>query len=307
MEKIIIIDSYHSSDYHTEILKECLRRLKKTDYKLLLTSHLPIPIEIQSQVDYCVYDRENILLDSASHYWYANPEFRVNINQLGHSIAIYRNMISGVTLAHAMGFDYFYFTHGDNLFDFGDLVSFDKFLNEMVEGNKKMIFFQDESWYDSLIFGGEINYFMHYSRLPKNLEEYESYTKFKGPEPDFFYHLSPNQENFLIKTCVKNLKFEGFENSEMDKISNVKIICEVLPSNLGFFTYLMNNSSRKLECDVSGNSFELHPGCYWYAPASGEICVSIFDGKFTLAKKFFVSNENSDPYSKKGSLEFFTN
>jgi hypothetical protein len=39
----------------------------------------------------------------------------------------------------------------------------------------------------------------------------------------------------------------------------------------------------------------------------GEINVEIFDGKFTLTKKFFVSNENSDLYSEKGSLEFFTN
>jgi hypothetical protein len=307
MKKIIILDSYHSSDYHLEILKECLRRLKTTDYKLLLTSHLPIPTEIQSQVDYCVYDRENILTDSVSHYWYANSEFRVTINQPGHSVAICRNMISGVSLAHAMGFEYFYSTQCDNLFRNEDLKSLDNFLNEMVSQNKKMIFHQQEELYHTLLFGGEIEYFKNRVHLPRNTEEYNSYTQNGFLEMDFFHYLSKDQDQFLIKSCDVDGRFEGFENSEMNKISCVGIICEVLLSNRGHFLYLMNNVNQKLDCKVNENSFELFPGNFWYSPALGEINVEIFDGKFTLTKKFFVSNENSDLYSEKGSLEFFTN
>jgi hypothetical protein len=305
MKKIIILNSYHSSDYHLEILKECLRRLKMTDYKLLLTSHLPIPMEIQSQVDYCVYDSENIMTNSASHYWYANSEFRVTINQPGHSIAICRNMIAGINLANTLGYKYFYFTECDNLFQDEDLKSLDNFFNEMISQNKKMIFHQQGPGYHTLLFGGEIEYFINCVHLPRNTEEYNSYTQNGCLEMDFFHHLSKDQDQFLIKSCDVDGRFEGFENSEMNKISCVGIICEVLLSNRGHFLYLMNNVNQKLDCKVNENSFELFPGNFWFSPALGEIDVEMFDGKFTLTKKFFVSNENSDFYSKKGSLEFF--
>ena len=307
MKKIIILDSYHSSDYHLEILKECLRRLKKTDYKLLLTSHLPIPTEIQSQVDYCVYDSENIMTQSASEYFYVNSKFEVTINQPGHSVAICRNMTSGVALAHALGFKYFYSTQCDNLFHHEDLKSLDNFLEEMILKNKKMIFHQQGQSYQTLLFGGEIEYFKNHVHLPRNTEEYNSYTLNGFLEIDFFHHLSKDQDQFLIKSCIEEVKFEGFENSEMNKISCIGIICEVLPSENGHFIYLMNNIRQKLDCWVNENFFELFPGYFWFSPASGEINVEIFDGKFTLAKKFFVSDENLDVYSKKGSIKFFIN
>ena len=164
MEKIIIVNSHHSSQYHLDILKDCLTRLKKTNYKLMVCSHLPIPEEIQKMVDYCVYDSENIMLESPSWFWFANSQFRVSVSNPGHSIAILRNMINGISLGQRLGFVNFFFTECDSLIGDIDLQTFDLHLSEMLNENKKMIFhkYQTESSfaYHALLFGGNIEYFI---------------------------------------------------------------------------------------------------------------------------------------------------
>ena len=62
-EEAIVISTYPVLSSIIETTKECILALKETGRKIILTSHVPIPIELQELVDYCVYDKNNIFLN----------------------------------------------------------------------------------------------------------------------------------------------------------------------------------------------------------------------------------------------------
>lgn len=309
MEKIIIVNSHHSSQYHLDILKDCLTRLKKTNYKLMVCSHLPIPEEIQKMVDYCVYDSENIMLESPSWFWFANSQFRVSISNPGHSIAILRNWINGISLAHRMGFSNFFSTECDNLIGDIDLQTFDLHLSEMLSQNKKMIFhkYPNESSfaYHALLFGGNIEYFIENFKFPTTLKQRENYLLSGYLEDDLYNFFHPEEELFLIKSCGGFEKLQGYKNSDFNRISGLGIICETIPSDQGYYLYLMNNKDYDVQCEVNGKSFDLSPGTYWYYPSEEVTEVKIQDKEFILTKKFVLNEENKVKYNQRGLLEFF--
>ena len=309
MEKIIIVNSHHSSQYHLDILKDCLTRLKKTNYKLMVCSHLPIPEEIQKMVDYCVYDSENIMLEPPSWFWFANSQFRVSISNPGHSIAILRNMINGISLGQRLGFVNFFFTECDNLIGDIDLQTFDLHLSEMLKENKKMIFHKyptESSYgYHTLLFGGNIDYFVRNFRFPITKESQDIKNLSGYLEDDFYNFFHPEEELFLIKSCGGFEKLQGYENSDFNRISGLGIICETIPSDQGYYLYLMNNKDYGVQCEVNGKSFDLYPGTYWYYPSEEVTEVKIQDKEFILTKNFVLNEENKVKYNQRGLLEFF--
>lgn len=309
MEKIIIVNSHHSSQYHLDILKDCLNRLKKTNYKLMVCSHLPIPEEIQNVVDYCVYDSENPMLESPSSFWYANSQFRVSISNPGHSIAILRNIINGISLAQRIGFSYFFFTECDNLFHDSDLKTFDVHLSQMLKENKKMIFHKyptESSFaYHTLLFGGDVQYFVDNFEFPTTLEQNQNFELRGYLENDFYNFFHSQEESYLIKWCPGFGGFEGFENSDPNRISGIGIICEIIPSDSEYFLYLMNNKDYVLKCEVNDTTFDLSPGTYWFTKPEEITHVVIQDKEFTLTKKFVLDEENKLKYNQRGLLEFF--
>jgi hypothetical protein len=60
MKNIIIIGTYPNDSYKLDMLNDCINRVKPLGYDIMIVSHYPIPEEIQSKVNYVLYDSENI-------------------------------------------------------------------------------------------------------------------------------------------------------------------------------------------------------------------------------------------------------
>jgi len=313
-KKIFIVNCFPSGDYHLSILKECLNNLKGKDYKLMVTSHLPLPLDIQKEIDYFIYDTENILVDPRTEYWFANSIFEMSLKNIGHAVSICRNMNLGIFMARQLGYDYFYFLEADNLISEKDFPNFDNFLFEMVELNKKMIFHKfehpefdpEKKWnYHTLIFGGTTDYFIKNIKLPNTREEYENFSTSGILEHEFFHHLQNQEHNFLIKKSNSEMEFEGFQTSRLNVISNLGIICEVLKTEGGYILYIHNNKNYPLSISVNNQFFNLMPGNFWYSDFDAEKKVEIIDDDFTLTRNFLLDEGSKIKYDNVGYIHFF--
>jgi glycosyltransferase involved in cell wall biosynthesis len=111
-EYAFVISTYPNTKLLEELTLDCIRELKKFGADIILASHCPLSKELQENVDYCVFDKKNILTkhDFYSYHWFNNDEFHCtfNINQnkkLYHGAAVYTNYHNGVSLANKLGYE----------------------------------------------------------------------------------------------------------------------------------------------------------------------------------------------------------
>ena len=122
-EEAFIISTYPISDSITKTTKKCISSIKKLlpKIKIILTSHIPIPKELQKIVDYCVVDNKNII---TKHTYYTSAygdrgDFKYNINLKGedndvyHGPTCYTNYYNGTALANQLGFKKVFFLNYD--------------------------------------------------------------------------------------------------------------------------------------------------------------------------------------------------
>ena len=111
-EEAVIISTYPISNSITETTKKCILSIRNwiPNSKIILTSHVPIPKELQEIVDYCVTDNNNIL---TKHTYYTNAyyyrdlyDFHINLkgedNDVYHGPTCYTNYYNGTALANAL-------------------------------------------------------------------------------------------------------------------------------------------------------------------------------------------------------------
>jgi len=195
-EEVFVLSVYPQQQSVIEATKECIKGIRNTNRKIILTSHYPIPVELQELVDYCVYDSNNILTKMdffGDGYCYDNNfEYIIKLkeenNDTYHGPAVYINYYNGVSLAQKLGFKKAYPINFDYILtnpDYIDHIS--KILN-----TKKM-----------------------YGGTTKGIEGMLTYTYFFGIHVDFFLSLYPKISTSQEYDNLKN-KWQsnsvGYEN-----------------------------------------------------------------------------------------------
>ena len=120
-EEAFILSTYPVLNSITKTTIECIEALKQTGRKIILTSHLPIPLELQKLVDYCVYDKNNILTKHTfyNYTWFDYGTWKADLwltgenNNVYHGPAVYTNYYNGVALAEKLGIKKVYFLNYD--------------------------------------------------------------------------------------------------------------------------------------------------------------------------------------------------
>ena len=90
MKKLFIVGSHPSTKKQIEQLINCITSLKPLGWDILLVTHHPVSLEIQSMVDYFIYDKNNIMVpsDISPHIFSSNHIFDFKIYLGGHALAI---------------------------------------------------------------------------------------------------------------------------------------------------------------------------------------------------------------------------
>jgi hypothetical protein len=207
MKKIVIIDTYPCTPLQEDILIECIMRLKPMGYSIMVVSHYPVSAKIQKLVNYYIYDDKNYFLppDMTPHFWFDTDAFYVRIFNSGHSLAITRNIQTSLNLAKSMGYEFFYFVEFDVLFGNNDLVALNAFSEQMIAEQKKMVFFKPLTFiecgshvYETLLFGGDVNYFLDKFQPPIDLDDWHQKKMGYTLELSFFEKLKEWEADFVI-------------------------------------------------------------------------------------------------------------
>ena len=320
MRKIIIISSYASTPEKEKTLNECIDKVLNKGYDVMLTSHYPVPDYIQKKVNYCIYDSDNILLpyNISPSFWIDNDIFELEVNINSHNLTICKNMLNGIGLSRILKYDFFFFMESDNIFSDDDFIRLDDLSNQMLINNKHLIFFKNQ-WisehnehhinYETLIFGGEVNYFLENISLPSTIEEYiQMYSPNRDAlyniilEKIFFNKLSHlEDEIFIINESSKNF----FTSSIINKyfITN---ICDVVINNDDYILFISNFSGRNLIYEINSIDKDFFPGMWSFNGINEDthIVVKDLSGEVLDRKSFIISEFDRNKIGEKANFNF---
>lgn len=317
MKKIIIIDAYPNTQEHIDCLNECVDRLSGKGYDLMITSHYPVPYYIQEKVDYCIFDKENILIpyNLTPYSWMTNESFYLKVNAKGHVLTICKNMHNGISMAKSLGYEFFFFMEADNLLHEEDTSLIDILRSDMYESNRKMVFFKDKklnyNFYETLIFGGSVVYFMDKIKLPLTLEEYIEWISENGSFLSesleiSFYKKFLEKEDFLV---IDENSESFFKKSVINKYSGCDYLCVVITNNIDdrFVLFLKNFGKKTVDFRINDMSHITDPGCwsYRFVENNTEISVLMYQNNEIVGRRHFsVTEENRSKFAENGFIEF---
>jgi hypothetical protein len=281
MKTIFIIGTYPTNDEQYDVLRKCIESIKKRGHDVMVVSHNPISTwGIYNLVDYGIYDRDNSFLPSymTPHFWTVTDKFHIQIFNGGHTLPICRNMKNGVELAKARGYDAFVFMESDIIMSEIDMETLESYIESIANDGKEMFFFRPEEYrgtnnsyvYETLLFGGKLQFFIDNMNLPTNLDEWHKYQMGFTLEQTFYEKLCQHEKKFLIiNDHSSNVFLDSQVNLFRYGLFNCKMIYnEVCPDEPVLF---INNSfldeKPKYVCinvDGKKTQFVLQKGEHWF-------------------------------------------
>lgn len=328
MKRLFIIDCYPSSQREVDILVRCIGALKQIDYDIMIVSHLPLDKHVGEMVNYVIYDCENTFLSPiyTPHFWMSSDIIDVRVFNGGHSLPICRNINTSLHLAKCLGYEDFIFLECDIIFHLEDLELLDSYMNQMNQGQKKMVFFKPEEYrdinnsyvYETLLFGGKVNYFLESFIPPMNEKEWLTKPMGYTLELSFYERFSRDEKLFYI---INDHSSRIFTKSEVNINRYGLFSCELLYNNnfLGEPVLFVNNAlinpcSKYIKVYHGGNLTHepiLSNKQYWfnsYKLDDTTLEVFVYDdascSTLFTSKKFVLSSENYQNLQKKGTINF---
>ena len=323
MKPIVIIGTYPSGEKEVDVLNKCIDSYRLLGYHIMVVSHLPLDVDTASKVEYTIYDSNNTFLPAnmTPYSWLRTPNLTVNIFNAGHTLPICRNMSNALHLAQSLKYTHFIFTESDIVLKGMDVALLESYLHTLEEEDKKMFFFKPEEYrdvngsyvYETLMFGGDINYFLSTVKPPLDVAEWVNVPMELTLELSFYEMFKHDEDKFLIihdhsSTILKesdvNLLRYGLFNCEI--VRNQKTPDEPV---LFIMNGLIIQEPKVADIYVNGvlvNSVTLIKNQYWFDVFKyndDKVRVEVYDQARTyqfLVKEFIMSRDNEDTFNKKG-------
>ena len=254
-----IVSTYPTSEAIINTTKECLERLRNTikGVNIILTSHAPIPIELQELADYCIYDNNNIL---TKHTYYSNMysnsslhDVFINLkkenNNIYHGPAVYTNYYNGVNLSYELGIKNTFFLNFDYHIKDSEYIETIKSILKNNNAYFGELEAKEGKCLQTFFLGANTKYL--YDILPKISDDisYDKLMNQYGAESNglenIFYHLFKTEKNIYREkqdifdyNIVKSFDHQDFSRSEYFTI---------LPTNLKnyFCPYVHISNARE--------------------------------------------------------------
>lgn len=182
MKNLFIVTAFVNSVQKERTVIAALNQLKKCGHKILIVSNGILPTNIISLCDYYIYDSEDWMLppEKSPVKWYANEHMVINLYGRGNSFSVARNIAVALNFAKTIGFDNFVTLEYDNIIHDDDLSKLNDIFDRLID--KKAFFCTipdgDGEWFDTRVFGGNIDFFLTNKILPSVYEEWVEMTTF---------------------------------------------------------------------------------------------------------------------------------
>ena len=284
MKSVIVMTSHPNFKTSEEITKQSIESLKPLNTNIILATHCPISLDLQSVVTHFVFDKNNPLIrhDYYEQSWmdkedyYALIKLHKNDNDLQHALAVYINYYNGILEAKSLGYTTAICTNFDIVFDKEDLNIITDKINEMYKNDKKSFFMTSNAnegiHYKTIFFITDVDFFLNNFKYVTNEIDYNKLTREVGSETNclenFFYQTLKNSDKLLLQQINEN---ELFSKSKVNLFSNIE-----------YFTVLPLRNDP--------NSFVI-----WFSSANSlddnrDLTIKIFDGNdCTYVKNDLIS------------------
>jgi hypothetical protein len=151
---IIILDAFLFYQERIEIFEKVLKKIKQIDLPILLISNTAISIDIQNQVEYFIYDKNNILFEYEyesypfCNYYLYNGSFtweqHVHSKQK-HGLSVLCNLTKSCDFAIQQGFNKFIRFEWDFLIHDNDLNTIKNLIHNFINSDQKAFFILNPS------------------------------------------------------------------------------------------------------------------------------------------------------------------
>lgn len=258
-EEIFVISTYPSSKIIIKSTKQCIKAIKKTGRKVILTSHIPVPQELSKIADYVVLDNNNILTKHSYYcnYWSDHPNYKVHVNLRGnnndvyHGPSVYTNYSNGVSLAYGLGFKKTFCLNYDYI------LKDEQFVNEISKEleNSDAYFCKykahEGNCLHTFFFAIKPETFVNTIPVVENAEQYDQLYKLLGSESNglenMFYHSFKNIENiYREEESTFNSKIEKtFEHTDFSRVEYFTVLPTNIPNTFAPFIRISNSKENK--------------------------------------------------------------
>jgi len=172
--EVFVIGCHANTEEKLKLLKENINKIKELNIPIVITTHYPIPIEIQKQVDFVLYEKENILSgDNKLRYWFHSPDYVKIVGDCEkgnyQSVAIISLIRNAINFCKS--YSYIHYLESDTI------INIPEYLTKVRRGfknQKKCVFFnyQDTISFITNIFSFNIEWFDKVFDKINSWEEY---------------------------------------------------------------------------------------------------------------------------------------
>ena len=224
-DTVVIISTHPNFKAIEDTTLESINQAKKAGYKVLLTSHYPVSVNLQKAADHYVYDANNPIL---KHNFYNRWTYDSNNTKISlyfppsdcdnyHGLAVLINYYNGISLANKIGYKNAICFNYDTIIsdlDFSKLYDVDEILI-----NKKAFFF-----YDKALEGDTFKTVFHGINTQFFLEKFKYYTSDEYMDFVTKKNISNGLEQFYYNKLIsyKNDLYIDYTNNEETYLSNSK-------------------------------------------------------------------------------------
>ena len=259
-DEVFVVSTYPTTDSIINTTLDCIKSIQNNGYKVILTSHIPIPNILQKQSDYSIVDTNNILTKHTFYdnfYWNSDLyDVRLNLkgenNDVYHGPAVYTNYYNGAALASQLDFSKVHFLNYDYiLYDKKGIENISRILN------KNNFYFSKHHPNE-----GDALYTYFFSSHPKELlrvlpkisnrGEYDNLMEFYGSESNglenLFHHMFKNEgaiyreEESVFESKSKDI----FIHKDFSRIEYFSILPTNVPNHFSPYFYISNNKDSRI-------------------------------------------------------------
>jgi hypothetical protein len=269
-EEAFVISTYPILNAVTKTTIECIEALKQTGRKIILTSHLPIPKELQEMVDYCIYDNNNLLTKHTfyQYTWFDYDSWRVDLmltgenNDVYHGPSVYTNYYNAASLAKDLGIKKLYFLNYD--YHLKNTSYIDN-ISSILNNKKAYVGLREEQEGNTIItyfLASEPKFYLDHFPLIKTAKEYDDLMVKWGSESNGLENLAYhtfNQDKDKIyweeESKFNNLITENFEHKDYSRIEYFSVIpIKDNPNQFAVFLHVNNfQDSRVINITITEN------------------------------------------------------
>jgi hypothetical protein len=260
-EEAIVVSTYPLLNSIVKTTKECIESLKQTGRKIILTSHLPIPKDLQEMVDYCIYDKNNLLTKHTfyQYTWFDFDSWRVDLmltgedNDVYHGPSVYTNYYNAASLAKDLGIKKLYFLNYD--YHLKNASYIDN-ISSILNSKKAYVGLREEQEGNTIItyfLASEPKFYLDHFPLIQTPKEYDDLMIKWGSESNGLENLTYhtfNQDKDKIywenKSNFTKLIDENFEHKDYSRVEYFSILSvKGHPDQFAVFLSISNSTDSR--------------------------------------------------------------